>query len=75
MDERILVVNDEKPICDMLNLALTRAGYSVVVAESAEAAVTAMETEKCPVTFIDFRHQDPLSRSEGAGCTLLGWNL
>jgi two-component system response regulator GlrR len=54
MDERILVVDDEKPICDMLDLALTRAGYSVVIAESAEAAVTAMETEKCPVMFIDF---------------------
>jgi CheY-like chemotaxis protein len=52
--QKILIVDDEQPICYMLSLALVRAGYSVFTATSSEHAFEVMKAEKCPVMFIDF---------------------
>ena len=52
--KKILIVDDEQPICNMLRMALVRAGYTVFTATSSEHAFEVMKTEKCPVMFIDF---------------------
>jgi len=49
----ILVVDDEKAVCQVMSLALSRAGYDVVTADSPEAAIAAMRVHACRVVFID----------------------
>ncbi|MBI5092432.1 MAG: response regulator [Candidatus Hydrogenedentes bacterium] len=51
--KKILVIDDEKPIRDMLDRAFSRAGYVVQTADSAESALDAMETNPCWVLFVD----------------------
>lgn len=53
-EQKVLVVDDEKPICDMLRLALTRAGYSVFIATSSKQALKIMKSERCRVMFVDY---------------------
>ena len=52
-EKKILVVDDEKAIVNLLKQAFTRAGFSVVTAESAEAALTVLEQEEIFVMFLD----------------------
>lgn len=49
----ILVVDDEQAVCQVMSLALGRAGYGVVTADSPEAAIAAMRAHACRVVFID----------------------
>ncbi len=49
----VLVVDDESAVCHVMRLALGRAGYGVVTAESPEAAIVAVREHDCPVAFID----------------------
>jgi two-component system, NtrC family, response regulator GlrR len=52
--KKILIVDDEQPICDMLQKALERGGYTVFTANCAEDALAIMKLEQCPVMLIDF---------------------
>jgi CheY-like chemotaxis protein len=52
--KKILVVDDEKAICEVMSLVLERAGYCVVAANSPEEAIAAMRVDEFPVMFIDF---------------------
>jgi len=52
-EKKILVVDDEKAIISLLKQAFTRAGFSVVPAESAEEALTLLEQEEISVMFLD----------------------
>ena len=49
----ILVVDDEKAVCQVMSLALGRAGYGVVTADAPKAAIAAMRAHACRVVFID----------------------
>lgn len=48
MEERILVVDDEKDICDILQFNLENEGYIVDVATSGEEALT--KNNRCAPT-------------------------
>jgi len=52
-DRRILVVDDEHMIRDMLDKAFTREGYVVTTAESAEAALEILKETPFRVMFLD----------------------
>ncbi len=47
--KKVLVVDDEQPICDMLRLSLDRCGYTVFTANGAEDALAIMGSQRCPV--------------------------
>ena len=53
MTERILVVDDEKPVRDALALLLRHEGYRVVVAESGHTAVEAIEAFTFDLIVVD----------------------
>jgi DNA-binding NtrC family response regulator len=53
MGQRILVVDDEKAIVNLLKQAFSRAGYEVRSAESAENALDVLEKENIHVMFFD----------------------
>ena len=53
MSNKIMVVDDEAPVRETLNAALTAAGYSPVNAASAEQALALAGKEDINVYFID----------------------
>ncbi len=55
---RILVVDDEPAICRALTIALSRAGYDVLSAQSGDAALSLLRTEYVDVMLIDLRIPD-----------------
>lgn len=55
---RVLVVDDEPAICRALSIALTRAGYDVLTAQSGDAALSMLATERVDVMVIDLRIPD-----------------
>ena len=52
-DKKILVVDDEKAIINLLTQAFSRAGYTVRSAQNAEDALKLLENEKIDVMFFD----------------------
>jgi|GEM_PF-234297 CheY-like chemotaxis protein len=50
---KILVVDDEAPIRNMLKMALNRVGYKVITATCAEEALDILAQDQIPVIFID----------------------
>jgi DNA-binding response OmpR family regulator len=52
-DKKILVVDDEKAILNLLKQAFSRAGFEVRPAESAEEAAKIMAQEDITVMFLD----------------------
>jgi len=50
---KILIVDDEAPIRNLLNFSLTRIGYEVLEAPGAEEALEILKREQVPVIFID----------------------
>jgi CheY-like chemotaxis protein len=50
---KILVVDDESIILDMLDDAFSKVGYSVYLAGNAEEALKILEQESIPLMFID----------------------
>ena len=52
-NNKILIVDDDAPIRNMLKMALSRIGYQVCVASGAEEALDILEQDKIPVIFID----------------------
>ena len=55
MKKRILVVDDEAPICKMMARVLTKAGYEVQTATNAEEALELIKTYKYMVFFLDLK--------------------
>lgn len=53
LNKKILVVDDEKAIINLLKQAFSRAGYDVRTAESAENALDILENENIHVMFFD----------------------
>ena len=55
MGEKILVVDDEAAICDLLYSFLTREKYDVTAVTSAQKALEILKTEKPKVMLIDIK--------------------
>ena len=55
---RVLVVDDEPAICKALTIALTRAGYEAISAESGDGALAILAAERVDVMVIDLRIPD-----------------
>ncbi len=55
MDRKILVVDDEQAICDVLKRAFEAAGYTVYCAETAEWAKEVVKREDIQVMFLDLK--------------------
>ena len=55
MKGKILVIDDEHGICDILKRFLTKKGYEVIVAYSAEKGISNLEAEKPEVVLMDIR--------------------
>src|SRR5262245_55418672 len=51
----ILLIDDEEAVCWALERALTREGYSVAVAASAEAGLSQLERRRADVIVLDVR--------------------
>ena len=54
MDNEVLVIEDEREIREMLNFSLTRAGFSVCEADSAEAALRRLDGPLPALLIIDW---------------------
>ena len=55
---RVLVVDDEPAICRALSIALSRAGYDVLTAQSGDAALSMLNSERVDAMVIDLRIPD-----------------
>ena len=55
---RVLVVDDEPSICRALSIALERAGFDVISAQSGDAALSVLAHEHVDVMVIDLRIPD-----------------
>jgi len=55
---RVLVVDDEPSICKALTMALSRAGYDAIAAQSGESALAVVRNEHVDVMLIDLRIPD-----------------
>lgn len=55
---RVLVVDDEPSICKALTMALSRAGYEAIAAQSGEAALSIVRSEHVDLMLIDLRIPD-----------------
>ena len=50
---KILIVDDEKPICDLIDMNLTAAGYSCVAVQDGLAAIDAVERNTFDLVLLD----------------------
>lgn len=55
MDEKILLVDDEEDIRDVLSISLADLGYEVVTAENGEEALSIIREVKPPIVLTDIR--------------------
>jgi DNA-binding NtrC family response regulator len=55
---RVLIVDDEAPICRAVSLALQQAAYTVTTARSAETAYSLLKAEHFDILIIDLRIPD-----------------
>jgi len=55
---RVLIVDDEQPICRALEIALSRAGFAVLTAHSGDAALSMLASERVDVMLVDLRIPD-----------------
>jgi len=55
---RVLVVDDEPSICKALSMALSRAGYDAIAAQTGESALAIIRNEHVDVMLIDLRIPD-----------------
>jgi DNA-binding NtrC family response regulator len=53
--KKVLVVDDERPILDMLDLSLSSEGYEVVTAESGEKALEIFEKQRPKLVLTDIK--------------------
>ena len=57
-DKKILIVDDDEAIINMMKLAFSRAGYDVVSAESGKQALKILQQENIHVIFTDLNMPD-----------------
>jgi DNA-binding response OmpR family regulator len=55
---RVLVVDDEPAICKALTMALTRAGFEALAAQTGESALAILRSERVDVLVLDLRIPD-----------------
>ena len=55
---RVLIVDDEPAICKALKIALERAGYEAIAAQSGDSALTVLSLEPIDVLLLDLRIPD-----------------
>jgi two-component system, OmpR family, KDP operon response regulator KdpE len=55
---RVLIVDDEPAICKALKIALERAGYEAIAAQSGDSALTVLALEPVDVLLLDLRIPD-----------------
>ena len=55
---RVLIVDDEPSICKALSMALARAGYDAIAAQSGESALAIVRNEHVDVMLLDLRIPD-----------------
>jgi DNA-binding response OmpR family regulator len=55
---RVLVVDDEPAICKALTMALTRAGFDALAAQTGESALAILRAERVEVLVVDLRIPD-----------------
>ena len=55
---RVLVVDDEPAICKALTMALSRAGFDTVAAQTGDAALAILRSERVDVLVLDLRIPD-----------------
>jgi DNA-binding response OmpR family regulator len=55
---RVLIVDDEPAICNVLKVALERAGYDAIAAQSGDSALTVLTLEHVDVLLLDLRIPD-----------------
>jgi DNA-binding response OmpR family regulator len=55
---RVLVVDDEPAICKALTMALTRAGFDALAAQTGESALAILRSERVDVLVLDLRIPD-----------------
>jgi len=55
---RVLIVDDEPAICKALKVALERAGYEAIAAQSGDSALTVLSLESVDVLLLDLRIPD-----------------
>lgn len=53
MNEKIMIVDDDENICELLRLYLTKEGFSTVIFNDGQAAVDAIESEKPSLMLLD----------------------
>jgi DNA-binding response OmpR family regulator len=53
MDKKILAVDDEESIRNLLDQALSKAGYGVLLAKNGEEAMNILKKESIMVMFLD----------------------
>jgi len=53
--KKILIVDDEKPVCDMLEKFLIKKGYETVIALSGEEAIRKVNEERPHLILLDIR--------------------
>lgn len=55
---RVLIVDDEPAICKALKMALERAGFDAIAAQSGDSALTVLALEPVDVLLLDLRIPD-----------------
>jgi DNA-binding NtrC family response regulator len=55
---RVLVVDDEPSICKALTMALSRAGFDAIAAQTGESAMAIVRAEHIDVVLVDLRIPD-----------------
>ena len=55
---RVLVVDDEPAICKALTMALARAGFDALAAQTGESALAILRSERVDVLVLDLRIPD-----------------
>lgn len=53
MNEKIMIVDDDENICELLRLYLTKEGFATVIFNDGQAAVDAVESEKPSLMLLD----------------------
>ncbi|MFO7774386.1 MAG: sigma-54 dependent transcriptional regulator [Candidatus Hydrogenedentota bacterium] len=66
---RVLVVDDEASMRELLDIVLTRNGYDVAVLQNVEEAITRLEKEHFDIVLTDLR----MGSDRQAGMKLLSW--
>ena len=53
--KKVLIVDDEQDVCDMLKKYLTKKGYEAIIAQSGEEAITKVREERPHIVLLDIK--------------------